>query len=249
VPNEVQRILILGGTREARLLASRLANDARYSVVTSLAGRTTRPNDIAGELRSGGFGGVEGLRNFIAAEHIALMVDATHPYAAQISANAAQASAKQDVSCLRLERPPWEPGSTDRWTHVGDTESAARAILADARALVTVGRQEIAAFFTRADIHVVARMIEPPAIETPDHAEIVLARPPFSFEQECALMKDKRIDVLVTKNSGGEAGYAKLQAARELGLPVIMIARPGKPDVASVSSVEQMLKLIEAELG
>ena len=245
MPNEVLRILILGGTEEARLLASRLADDARYYAITSLAGRTASPNEIAGEVRSGGFGGVAGLRDFIAKNHIALIVDATHPYAVQISVNAM----RTNVPCLRLERPPWQPEPGDNWSFVANIDAAAQALPKGARALVTVGRQEIAPFLARADIFVVARMIEPPGFETPEHAEIVLARPPFSCSHERALMEDKRIDVLVTKNSGGEANSAKLQAARALGLPVIMIARPGKVAAACVSSVEQMLSSIEAELG
>ena len=198
---EVTRLLLLGGTGEAADLAHALSDRPGLTVTTSLAGRTKNPRELPGEVRVGGFGGVAGLVSYLKAQAIDLVVDATHPFAEQISANAAKASAKQDVPCLRLERPPWEPGSGDRWTHVSDTEKAARTIAEGARALVTVGRQEIAPFFTREDIHVVARMIEPPAIEPPDHAEILLARPPFSFEQECALMEDKRIDVLVTKTS------------------------------------------------
>lgn len=245
MPDEVLRILILGGTREARLLASRLADDARYSVITSLAGRTASPNEIAGEVRSGGFGGAEGLKDFIASENIALLVDATHPFAVRISANAAQ----MNVPCLRLERPPWQPQPGDDWTHVRDVEKAVRKIAKGARALVTVGRQEIAPFLARADIHVVARMIEPPGFETPGHAEIVLARPPFSRQQECALMQEKRIDVLVTKNSGGEASSPKLRAARALGLPVIMIDRPEAHSSLTAQTLDELVTLIERQLA
>jgi len=245
VPDEVLRILILGGTEEARLLARRLADDARYDVITSLAGCTVSPNEIAGEVRSGGFGGVAGLKDFIISENIALLVDATHPYAVQISANAAQIN----VPCLRLERPPWQPQPGDDWTLVATIDAAAQALPKGARALVTVGRQEIAPFFARADIHVVARMIEPPGFETPDHAEIVLARPPFSRQQERALMQDKRIDVLVTKNSGGEASSAKLHAARALALPVIMIARPEVQSSLAARNLDELVTLIERQLA
>ncbi len=241
MPDEVLRILILGGTEEARLLASRLADDTRYYAITSLAGRTASPNEIAGEVRSGGFGGVAGLRDFIAKNHIALIVDATHPYAVQISANAM----RTNVPCLRLERPPWQPETGDNWSLAANIDAAAQALPKGARALVTVGRQEIAPFLARADIYVVARMIERPGCETPDNVEILLARPPFSCAQERALMQDKRIDVLVTKNSGGEASYAKLQAARALGLPVIMIDRPDKVETVTAASVGQMLNAIE----
>lgn len=245
MPNEVLRILILGGTEEARHLASRLADDARYRVITSLAGRTASPNEIAGEVRSGGFGGVAGLRDFIAKNHIALIVDATHPYAVQISANAMRAN----VPCLRLERPPWQPQPGDNWSFVANIDAAAQALPKGARALVTVGRQEIAPFLARKDIHVVARMIEPPGFETPGHAEILLARPPFSCSHERALMEDKRIDVLVTKNSGGEANSAKLQAARALGLPVIMIARPEAQSTLTARTLDELVTLIERQLA
>jgi precorrin-6A/cobalt-precorrin-6A reductase len=243
------RILILGGTAEARLLAERLEGDARFSPLTSLAGVTVKPSKIAGEVRTGGFGGAEGLGDFLREERIALMVDATHPFAAQISANAVHASAQTCVPCLRLERAPWEKQPEDIWTLVADIEAAAKAIPQGARALVTVGRQEVAPFFARRDIHVVARMIEPPSHAVPGTGEIILARPPFSPEQERALMEDKRISVLVSKNSGGEATYAKILVAREMGLPVIMIARPGKAQLTTALNVDEMVALIEQALN
>ncbi len=243
------RILILGGTAEARLLAACLEDDARYLPLTSLAGVTARPSKIAGEVRSGGFGGVEGLRGFISQESIALIVDAAHPFAAQISAYAAKAGAQAGVRVLRLERPPWEQQSGDDWINVADIDEAARAMPEGARVLLTIGRQEVAPFFEREDIHVMARMIEPPQVHVPAHAQILLARPPFTLEQECALMKEQRITVLVTKNSGGDATFAKIGAALSLGLPVIMIARPEKPPLDTAPGVEDMLKLIEKHVA
>ena len=249
MPNEAQRILILGGTVEARELAERLEGDTRFSPLTSLAGVTLKPSRIAGEIRTGGFGGVVGLADFLREERIALMVDSTHPFAAQISANAAQAGARTGIPCLRLERVPWEERPGDNWVHVRDIEAAAGAIPSSARALVTVGRQEVALFFARADIHVLARMIEPPDTKVPDNAEIILARPPFLQEQEHVLLEEKRITVLVSKNSGGEATYAKIAAARELGLPVIMIERPVKPALTTASSVDGLMGLIERHIA
>jgi len=250
VPNEAQRILILGGTVEARELAERLEGDTRFSPLTSLAGVTLKPSRIAGEIRTGGFGGVVGLADFLREERIALMVDATHPFAAQISANAAQAGAGTGtgIPCLRLERVPWEERPGDNWVHVSDIEAAAGAIPSSARALVTVGRQEVALFFARQDVYVLARMIEPPDTKVPDNAEIILARPPFSLDEERALLEEKHVSVLVSKNSGGAATYAKIEAAREMELPVIMIARPGKPEAVTVSSVGEMMALIEKTL-
>ncbi len=245
MPNNPVRILILGGTAEARLLAARLEGDGRYSPLTSLAGVTAKPARIAGEVRIGGFGGVEGLRDFIRREIIALMVDATHPFASQISAHAAQAGAQARVRVLRIERPPWEQQAGDDWVKVADIEQAAQAIPEGARVLVTIGRQAVAPFFAREDIHVIARMIDPPQVHVPGHAQILLAHPPFTREQERVLLEEKHITVLVTKNSGGDATFAKIEAARELGLPVIMVARPEQPTLTTAPGVEDMLKLIE----
>ena len=249
MPAARSRILILGGTSEARALAERLTAAERYDVVTSLAGVTRTPPKPAGELRIGRFGGVESLQAFLQAEGIALVVDATHPFAAQISAHAAQACAAAGVPCLRLERPAWTPQPGDDWRQVGSVTEAASAIPAGATALVTIGRQEIGEFTARGDIRVVARMIEPPEGDVGPQAEILLARPPFAFAEEKALMESRHIDVLVTKNSGGEATATKLTAARDLRLPVIMIARPAKPAVPSASSVEAMIELIAAPLA
>lgn len=245
MPNDPQRILILGGTVEARLLAGSLEGDTRYAPLTSLAGVTAKPARIAGEIRTGGFGGVDGLAEFLRAERIVLMVDATHPFAMQISANAAQAGKLTGVPCLRLERPAWEMQPGDNWVHVKDLNAAANAIPSGARALVTIGRQEMAAFFARTDIHLLARMIEPSDADLPDNAEIILARPPFSLSQETALMQDKRITILVSKNSGGDTTYTKIEAARALGLPVVMIDRPVKPTLTTASRVDEMMALLE----
>jgi precorrin-6A/cobalt-precorrin-6A reductase len=242
--NDPIRILILGGTADARHLAERLENDARYAPITSLAGTTRAPSEIAGKVRVGGFGGVEGLADFVGDKNIALVVDATHPFAAQISANAAQAGAKTGVPCLRLERPPWAPRDGDNWTNAGDIQEAVHAIPTNARVFLTIGRNEAAKFFTRREIHLVARMIDPPDVSLPDHVDLLPARPPFTLDAEKALMVDKRITVLVAKNSGGPDTYAKIEAARALGVPVIMIARPQKPDLATASNVDEMSALI-----
>ncbi len=239
------RMLILGGTAEARLLAARLEEDMRFSPLTSLAGVTRKPSKIAGEVRIGGFGGVEGLREFASREHMTLLVDATHPFAVQISAHAAQAGAQAGIPVLRLERPPWDRRAGDDWREVADIDEAVRIIPQGAHVLVTVGRQEVAPFLERDDIYVVARMIEPPVVQVLDHAELLLARPPFTLKQEKALMEEKRITVLVAKNSGGDATFAKIEAARELGLPVIMIARPEKSSLTTASGVDEMMVLIE----
>lgn len=249
MPNKSIRILVLGGTEEARLLASRLDGDDRYAPVTSLAGVTQDPEPIDGETRSGGFGGAAGLEDFIKSEAVELVIDAAHPFAATISANAVKASERAGVACLRLERPPWGKGAGDNWTPVPDVEQAVRAIPEGARAFVTVGRQEIALFFARGDIHVIARMIEPPVELPPADAEVILARPPFTLAQERNLMAEKKISVLVTKNAGSAATRPKVDAARELGLPVIMVSRPGKPTVPTAQTVEGVIDLVERSIA
>lgn len=249
MPDEPIRVLILGGTGEARELARSLSSDPRYFPVTSLAGLTREPEMIAGETRTGGFGGVKGLAQFIAEQDIDVVVDGAHPFAAQISTNAVEACASSGVPCLRLERPRWEAQGGDEWTVVDDVGAAAFAIPPEAHAFVTVGRQEIGTFFSRDDISLLARMIERPNVTIPGNAEIMLARPPFTVEQEKTLMLARGISLLVTKNAGGEATYAKVEAARRLNLPVIMIARPKKPPALTVSSSEEMLSLIGETIG
>lgn len=249
MPSKPFKILILGGTGDARHLAERLAVDERISVITSLAGVTREPAPVAGALRTGGFGGAKGLQTFVLDEHIDLVIDAAHPFAVQISANAVNASRGAGIPCLRLERPPWHLEEGDRLTSASDVQAAADAVPKGARAFVTVGRQEVAAFLVREDISVVARMIEPPDVAVPDHAEVILARPPFVVAEEKELMETRGISVLVTKNSGGTATEAKIVAARELGLQVIMVVRPGKPPVPTATQVDEMVDLIERRLG
>ncbi|MDA7947846.1 MAG: cobalt-precorrin-6A reductase [Hyphomicrobiaceae bacterium] len=245
MPREPRKILILGGTGQARHLAEKLVLNEDLFITTSLAGVTQDPQSVRGRVRSGGFGGAEGLRAYLEDEHIELLIDAVHPFAAQMSANAVEAASAAEVRCLRLERPPWPKQPGDRWREVDDVAGAAQAIAGNARALVTVGRQEIAPFFAREDIAVVARMIEAPGIPVPDRAEVILARPPFTLQQETELMEDRRIDVLVTKNSGGDDTVAKISAARKLGLPVIIVKRPEKPDTVTARSVDEMIALID----
>lgn len=244
MPSEPKRILILGGTGEGRALARRLTADPRYSPVTSLAGLTSEPEAIDGETRTGGFGGAAGLASFIDERGIAAVVDAAHPFAARISANAVDACRGAGVPCLRLERARWEAQGGDEWTHVGDVEEAAAAVPPKARAFVTVGRKEIAAFMARDDVSILARMIERPDEPVPRHVEIMLARPPFTTAQETNLMRARGITVLVTKNSGGDATYAKVAAARELEIPVIMVLRPKKPPSLTVATVDDMVAML-----
>lgn len=242
-------VLILGGTREARALAELLAGADTLRVITSLAGRTSVPAPVAGEMRRGGFGGAAGLAAFLAREKVSAVADATHPFAAEISRHAAAACARLDLPYLRLQRPAWEPRAGDDWRPAGDIAAAAVALAPGARAFVTVGRQEIAPFLARRDVTIVARMIDPPDGPVPDHAQIVLARPPFSLEEEVRLLARHGIGVLVCKNSGGEATRAKLDAARARGIPVIMVARPRKPAAPGAATAERLAHMIRDLFG
>lgn len=239
------RILILGGTTEARQLAGKLA--ARASVTLSLAGRTESPVAQGVPVRTGGFGGADGLADYLRKEPIDLLIDATHPYAAQISANAAQAARVTGVPILALRRPGWEPVEGDRWTEVITSGDAARALgLAPRRVFLALGRQEVAAFEAAPQHHYLVRSVDAiePKLAVPD-ASYLLARGPFREAEERALLEKQRIDVVVSKNSGGEATYGKIAAARALGLEVVMIQRPVLPDVPAAESVEALTMMVD----
>lgn len=223
-----RRALVLGGSTEARILATRISADPHLDGVISLAGRTSAP--LAHDLptRTGGFGGVEGLTRYLIDERISHVVDATHPFAARISANARAACAAAGVPLLVLTRPPWVMAQGDRWIEVTDNFAAAGA-LGDSprRVFLAIGRQGVADFRIAPQHEYVLRVIEPPnADDLPPCCEVIFGRGPFDLEDEIALMRDRRIEIVVTKNSGGALAYAKIEAARTLGLDVVMIARP-----------------------
>ena len=244
----VNAVLILGGTGEARGLARALVGRG-FDVVTSLAGVTAEPVLPPGGVRRGGFGGVEGLADYLAEAGIGLVADATHPFAAVISRHGAEAAGLAGVPYLRLERPAWRAGPGDRWLDVADIAGAVAALPAGANALVTIGRKELAAFASRGDVRVIARAIEAPSFALPKAWKLVLARPPFGVDAEIALMRAEGVSVLVSKNAGGEATRAKLVAARALGIPVVMVARPAKPPAETAGTVEEMVERIVARVG
>ena len=245
------RLLILGGTREAAELAARAEAAGEARVLTSLAGRTTRPAALAGRVRVGGFGGAAGLAAFLEAEGIDLVIDATHPFAAAISAHAAEACREKGVPRLALVRPAWKRRSGERWIEVGDAAAAAAALPGlGARVFLTLGARGLEHFAALAGIWFLVRLIERPArpLPLPDH-HLILGRGPFDLEAERALTKRHRIDALVTKASGGEATYAKITAARLEGVPVVMIRRPPQISGESVASVDQALAWLAARRG
>lgn len=231
----VKRILILGGTRDARELAAALIARG-FHVITSLAGVTTDPLLPPGDVRRGGFGGATGLADYLRSEGIHALADATHPFAARMSANADAACRDTGLPILRLERPAWRAGPGDRWTSVTSTTGAAAVLPMGARVLLTIGRREIAPFLGREDLSGIVRMIEPPDAEVPPGWSLRLERPPFTVASERQLMSDHAITWLVTKNAGGNTTETKLAAAREAGIPVVMVERPTKPQAPIFNS-------------
>ncbi len=219
---------MLGGTAEARALSAVLIK-AGFSVVTSLAGVTQQPLPVTGEVRSGGFGGEHGLIAYVRRERIAAIVDATHPFAAVMARHAALAAEQTRIVYLRLERPAWAAQSGDRWIDAGSAAAAAGLLPDGSRVFLTIGRKEIAPFMERPGLSGMVRMIEPPSQSVPAQWRLLLARPPFDLETEKQSLRECGITHVVSKNSGGESGKSKLVAARELNIPVVMIARPVKP--------------------
>ncbi len=231
-------VLILGGTAEARKLAVALDADG-VRVISSLAGRVARPRLPVGEVRIGGFGGPAALARWLTEHAIDAVVDATHPFAERISASAAAACASAEIPLLRLERAGWTASPGDDWRWVGDLTEAATTIdaLGASRVLLTTGRQGLAAFANDDARWYLIRCVDPPEVALPAQREILLDRGPYTLDGELALIDAHRIDVVVTKDSGGPLTEAKLQAARAHGLPVIVVRRPARQDVPTVRTV------------
>ncbi|WP_417416927.1 cobalt-precorrin-6A reductase [Hoeflea sp.] len=230
MPNDQQpteTILILGGTKEAANLAKELvAAKPEARIITSLAGRTKEPAPLDGEVRTGGFGGIEGLARYLHETGVTRLIDATHPFARQISANAIEAAKLAGVPLDIRTRTPWAKQPGDNWIEVETLEQARDAIPPRARVLLALGSQHIGLFATRDDVHFVVRMIDPPEqpLDLPDHA-LILGRPGDTPAVETMLLIAHSITHIVCRNSGGKTAYAKIEAARELGLPVVMVGR------------------------
>ncbi len=242
------RILILGGTTEASRLAEALAGRAGIEPLLSYAGRTKELKPQPVPVRVGGFGGIEGLTRFLRIERIDMLVDATHPFAAQMSTHATAAASATKVPLVAFTRAPWAKIAGDDWVEVADNAGALAALGTSPRhVFLTIGRLGIGDFRLGPPHHYLIRAIDPPpdADLPPDH-RLILARGTFKLADEVALMRDERIDVLVSKNSGGEATYAKVAAARELGLPVIMVSPPARPGGTEIHSLADCLAWIEA---
>lgn len=242
-----QRVLILGGTTEGAALARALEARPGTEVVTSLAGRTREPAAVPGATRIGGFGGIDGLIGYLRSAGINLIIDATHPYAEQISRHAVVAGRTTGVPLLRLERPPWPRLPGDRWILVDRLADAAR-VAPDygRRAFLTIGSKELQAFATVEKVWFLVRLVEAPKEPLPlGNYQLLLGRGPFTVAGEQRLFERHRIDMVIAKNSGGDATYAKIAAARALGLPVILLRRPVPPfevpAEAVLSSVEEVL--------
>ncbi|MDB5526033.1 MAG: cobK [Rhizobium sp.] len=241
------RILVLGGTTEARQLAGHLADRPEFETTVSLAGRTAEPKPLPVPTRSGGFGGAAGLADYLGTEKVDLMIDATHPFANQISANATEAAKIANVPIFALCRPGWVKQAYDRWISVGSVAAAVIA-LGDIprRVFLSIGRQEAHQFSAAPHHSYLVRSVDPvdPPLTVAD-CRYLLASGPFGVEGETDLFRFNRIDTLVTKNSGGSATYAKIEAARALGLAVIMIERQVPSAIRTVYDTEAALELID----
>ncbi len=247
------RVLLLAGTTEATAIARVLGEQPPGTVdlIVSFAGRTAAPTAPSGTVRVGGFGGVDGLAAFLADQRIDAVVDALHPFAAVMPFQAAEACERAGIPRVKVVRPPWSPVDGDRWLPVASVADAAAlvAVRPRDRVLLTIGRQEIDPFRTLAGPTFVVRTIEPVDLGGTWTAQPLLARGPFSVDDETALLERERIDLLVTKNSGGTATAAKLDAARALGLPVVVVDRPPVPDGPMAPTPEAAVGWLADHLG
>ncbi|WP_027486389.1 cobalt-precorrin-6A reductase [Allorhizobium undicola] len=226
MPAARETVLILGGTAEAAALAARLAGEGGLRVITSLAGRTADPASLEGEVRTGGFGGVEGMIAYFEAEGITQVYDATHPFARTISAHATEACARLRLPLMRLERPVWQQEPGDDWRPCQSLEAAVNALPSGATAFLALGRQHIDVFSRRSDCRFLLRMVDAPLAPLPfAKYELAIGKPSPDPDSEMALMQRHGITHLVCRNSGGAAGYGKIEAARRLAIPVLLINR------------------------
>ena len=238
-----ERILLLGGTGEARQLANALVEQG-HDVITSLAGITREPALPKGEVRSGGFGGEEGLLAYIKDEGVTLVIDATHPFAAQISKHVHAAAARGNVALIRLERPSWQQPLDGKWQGFDSFDNALANIPDGSRVFVTTGRKNLSALAKYTSLSGVVRSIEPPDAPLPAGWTLILERPPFSIAHEQALMHLYRTTHLISKNAGGSSMLSKVKAANGLSIDVLMIERPRKPPCPTYHSISALLAAV-----
>lgn len=243
-------VLLLGGTFDAHVLSTRL-HAAGVPAIYSYAGATQTRRNTALPTRVGGFGGVAGLLQFLRDERITHVLDATHPFAAQMSSHAIEACAQLGIPLLAMERPAWQAQAGDRWTTVADMSAAAKALPQDGSTVfLAIGRKQLAAFVPCADgHHFVLRVVDAPEAALPLPAascELVIARGPFQLADELALLRQHRVSTVVSKNAGGPDTYAKIEAARQLGLPVVMVQRPRLPARALCETPDQAMQWLTA---
>jgi len=237
------RVLILGGTSEASEIATHLAARSDVTVISSLAGRVSQPRLPAGIVRVGGFGGVAGLISYLVDEKIGVVIDATHPFASKISGNAELACNALCLPLIALERPPWEPNEHDSWCTVPDAQTAASMVNQQRnRVFLSIGRQELGAFSNCEDAWFLVRAIDAPSETLPAKSKLILKRGPFHLNDELQMLRSESISLIVSKNSGGPATYSKIEAARTLRIPVVMIDRPRKHNVPTVPQPDDVLQ-------
>jgi precorrin-6A/cobalt-precorrin-6A reductase len=238
------RVLILGGTADANRLVAEVAKDKRLDPVLSYAGRTEHPTPQPIAWRVGGFGGVTGLIDYLRAENIGRVIDATHPFAAQMSAHAIAACAATDVPLLALERASWRQIPGDRWTEIDHIAAAPEALgTAPRRVFLGIGRQHLGVFATHPRHHYLVRLVDTPRAPLPiPGAKVIVARGPFGLASDRAMLVEHGIEIVVARNAGGDAAYAKIEAARDLGLPVVMVRRPPIPVRDTVERVADVLR-------
>ncbi|HTR11946.1 MAG TPA: cobalt-precorrin-6A reductase [Roseiarcus sp.] len=242
------RLLILGGTSEASALAQRLAEAPGVAPILSLAGATEKPAPSPIPKRIGGFGGADGLAAYLRAERIGAIVDATHPFAVRVSANAVQAARTTETPLVVFTRPPWKSQEGDRWTEVQTIDKAVD-VLGPRRKIVflTQGGLRLATFARAPQHRYVVRAIDRPSeIDALPDCKLILARGPFALADELELMRNERINVLVTKNSGGAATYPKIEAARMLKIQVVIVQRPKPPEAMTLHALDDVMAWITA---
>jgi precorrin-6A/cobalt-precorrin-6A reductase len=238
------RVLILGGTTEANRFAAAVAKDPRIDAVLSYAGRTENPTPPQISWRVGGFGGVDGLVDYLRTEKIARVIDATHPFAAQMSAHAVAACALAGIPLLALERPPWQRVPGDDWIEVDDLAAATEVLgTVPRRVFLGIGRQYLKIFAAHPQHFYLVRLVDPPRAPLPlAGAEVIVARGPFEVAGDCAMLRGRRVEIVVARNAGGDAAFAKIAAARDLGLPVVMVRRPFISAREKVETIAEVLR-------